>query len=179
MSSPRFRRWSLALAGCRKPFLGSDHLWRESQEANLSTSSHESSFGQSQRCCTKKEKERPWNEGLWSRKTVSHVMTLGWYIVSLNVSLCCIDQGLGMFPFFFLLHPQINKLLTHSTPTGYTRRGSWQWGMCWCATFLELMTLLPFCRCWGLGTLKRHKPILRPKRPSWARMFERCMMFDG
>lgn len=59
-------------------------------------------------------------------------MTLRWYIVSLNVSLCCIDQGLGMFPFFFLLHPQINKLLTHSTPTGYTRRGSWQWGMCWC-----------------------------------------------
>ena len=33
-----------------------------------------------------------------------------------------------MFPFFFLLHPQINKLLTHSTPTGYTRQGSWQWG---------------------------------------------------
>ena len=33
-------------------------------------------------------------------------------------------QGLGMFPFFFLLHPQINKLLTHSTPTGYTSRGS-------------------------------------------------------
>ncbi|CAE7231251.1 fumA [Symbiodinium natans] len=44
--------------------------------------------------------------------------------------------GLCMFPFLFLLHPQINKLLTHSTPTGYTR----------------------------LGTLKRHRPILRPKR---------------
>ena len=27
-----------------------------------------------------------------------------------------------MCPFLFLLHPQINKLLTHSTPTGYTRR---------------------------------------------------------
>ena len=50
--------------------------------------------------------------------------------------------GLGMFPFFFLLHPQINKLLTHSTPTGYTR----------------------------LGTLKRHKPILRPKRPSGSEL---------
>ncbi|CAJ1449526.1 unnamed protein product, partial [Effrenium voratum] len=46
--------------------------------------------------------------------------------------------GLGMFPFFFLLHPQINKLLTHSTPTGFTR----------------------------LGTLKRHKPILLPKQSS-------------
>ncbi|CAE7349556.1 fumA [Symbiodinium necroappetens] len=45
--------------------------------------------------------------------------------------------GLCMCPFLFLLHPQINKLLTHSTPTGYTR----------------------------LGTLKRHRPILRPKRP--------------
>lgn len=50
--------------------------------------------------------------------------------------------GLGMFPVFFLLHPQINKLLTHSTPTGYTR----------------------------LGTLKRHKPILRPKRPSGSEL---------
>ncbi|CAE7617417.1 CAR11 [Symbiodinium sp. CCMP2592] len=46
--------------------------------------------------------------------------------------------GLCMCPFLFLLHPQINKLLTHSTPTGYTR----------------------------LGTLKRHRPILRPKRPA-------------
>ena len=27
-----------------------------------------------------------------------------------------------MCPFLFLLHPQINKLLTHSTPTGYTSR---------------------------------------------------------
>ncbi|CAK8996972.1 Fumarate hydratase class I, partial [Durusdinium trenchii] len=52
--------------------------------------------------------------------------------------------GLGMFPFFFLLHPQINKLLTHSTPTGYTR----------------------------LGTLKRHKPILRPKPPGTVRPHE-------
>ncbi len=34
MSSPRFRWRSLALAGCRKPFLGPDHLWLESQEAN-------------------------------------------------------------------------------------------------------------------------------------------------
>lgn len=56
MSSPRFRRWSLALAGCRKPFLGSDHLWRESQEANSSTSSHESSFSQSRDAVQRKKK---------------------------------------------------------------------------------------------------------------------------
>eukprot|EP00929_Paragymnodinium_shiwhaense_P070577 TRINITY_DN35741_c0_g1_i1.p1 TRINITY_DN35741_c0_g1~~TRINITY_DN35741_c0_g1_i1.p1 ORF type:complete len:988 (-),score=220.37 TRINITY_DN35741_c0_g1_i1:101-3064(-) len=34
--------------------------------------------------------------------------------------------GLSNFPFLFLLHPQINKLLTHSTPTGYTRLGTLQ-----------------------------------------------------
>jgi len=45
--------------------------------------------------------------------------------------------GFSMFPFFFLLHPQINKLLTHSTPTGYTR----------------------------LGTLRRHDPKIRPRKP--------------
>lgn len=31
--------------------------------------------------------------------------------------------GISMFPFLFLLHPQINRLLTHSTPTGFTRLG--------------------------------------------------------
>jgi hypothetical protein len=45
--------------------------------------------------------------------------------------------GFSMYPFFFLLHPQINKLLTHSTPTGYTR----------------------------LGTLRRHDPKIRPQKP--------------
>jgi len=45
--------------------------------------------------------------------------------------------GFSMFPFFFLLHPQINKLLTHSIPTGYTR----------------------------LGTLRRHDPKIRPRKP--------------
>lgn len=82
MSSPRFRRWSLALAGCRKPFLGSDHLWRESQEANSSTSSHESSFSQSQRCCTKKEKDRLWNEGLGSRKNIETLHHTLWHYIS-------------------------------------------------------------------------------------------------
>eukprot|EP00930_Biecheleria_cincta_P055193 TRINITY_DN41541_c0_g1_i1.p1 TRINITY_DN41541_c0_g1~~TRINITY_DN41541_c0_g1_i1.p1 ORF type:complete len:1129 (+),score=189.55 TRINITY_DN41541_c0_g1_i1:30-3416(+) len=43
--------------------------------------------------------------------------------------------GFTMVPFLFLLHPQINKLLTHSTPTGFTR----------------------------LGTLRRYKPLLRPR----------------
>eukprot|EP00928_Gymnodinium_smaydae_P047787 TRINITY_DN31919_c0_g1_i1.p1 TRINITY_DN31919_c0_g1~~TRINITY_DN31919_c0_g1_i1.p1 ORF type:complete len:957 (+),score=88.11 TRINITY_DN31919_c0_g1_i1:306-2873(+) len=45
--------------------------------------------------------------------------------------------GLSMNPFLFLLHPQINKLLTHSTPTGYTR----------------------------LGTLQRYNPRLKRSRP--------------
>mmetsp|Transcript_63617 Transcript_63617/g.186080 ORF Transcript_63617/g.186080 Transcript_63617/m.186080 type:complete len:919 (+) Transcript_63617:78-2834(+) len=45
--------------------------------------------------------------------------------------------GMSMFPFLFLLHPQINKLLTHSTPTGFTR----------------------------LGTLRQYNPRLRPRKP--------------
>ncbi|CAE8658004.1 unnamed protein product, partial [Polarella glacialis] len=44
--------------------------------------------------------------------------------------------GLSMFPFLWLLHPQIAKLLTHSTPTGYT--------------------------C--LGTLRRYDPLLHHRR---------------
>eukprot|EP00931_Biecheleriopsis_adriatica_P061095 TRINITY_DN36721_c0_g1_i1.p1 TRINITY_DN36721_c0_g1~~TRINITY_DN36721_c0_g1_i1.p1 ORF type:complete len:1153 (+),score=182.49 TRINITY_DN36721_c0_g1_i1:70-3528(+) len=44
--------------------------------------------------------------------------------------------GLGMFPFLSLMHPQINKLLTHSTPTGFTR----------------------------LGTLRRYNPRLVPRK---------------
>lgn len=34
--------------------------------------------------------------------------------------------GLSMYPFCILLHPQVNKFLTHSKPTGFTRLGTLQ-----------------------------------------------------
>lgn len=56
--------------------------------------------------------------------------------VSENFYWCRVLFGCSMFPFFWLLHPSINKLLTHSTPTGFTR----------------------------LGTLRRYKPEMMQRR---------------
>jgi len=56
-------------------------------------------------------------------ETVHFQETWKWRLLE-NFYWCRVLFGIAMWPFCVLLHPQVNKLLTHSVPTGYTRLGT-------------------------------------------------------